>query len=102
MGRDEIDVRPVLGELALEVGDALLGAGDLALDELDRARAGRAPRPLGCSACVRGAASAGGLLGGRGRAAQVLGPAARVGDEPAVLDREQPPGDRVEERPVVA
>src|SRR5262249_31329926 len=35
--RDEVDVRPVLGEPALELRDPLLPALDLALDQLDRA-----------------------------------------------------------------
>ena len=34
-------------------------------------------------------------------AAEVLRPAARIGDEGAVLDREPPPGDGVDQRPVV-
>ena len=44
MGGDEIDVRPVAGEVALEDGDSLLAAGDLALDQFER---GRASRTLG-------------------------------------------------------
>ena len=40
---DEVDVRPVLGELPLELGDALLGAADLAFDAA-RAGSGRGAR----------------------------------------------------------
>src|SRR5439155_3717380 len=34
---DEVDIRPVFGQLPLELGDTLLAPRDLPLDELDRA-----------------------------------------------------------------
>src|SRR5262249_11254342 len=95
VGGDEVDVRPVLCELPLELRYALFAAGDLALDEFQ----GRLPlfwflrpplprfrrwRRFDLRAAVA-----------------VLRPAARVGNEVCALDREQPARDGVEERAVV-
>src|SRR5579871_6775765 len=94
---DEVDVRPVPGKLLLELRDALLGPADLSLDDLDRRRFGPSFRPGTLLASLHGLC----LLHFRLAATQVLGPAAAIGDEPARIDREQPPEDRVEQRAVV-
>src|SRR6185312_4510710 len=96
VGGDEVDVRPVLRQPPLELGDVLLAARDLALDEFERA--GAVVLFLSLPAFRLRFRRWGRFELGP---ALVVGPAARVRDELGAFDREQPPGDGIEQGPVV-
>src|SRR5439155_18440691 len=101
--RERLDVRPVRGELRLELAHLELARGDVRLDPLELARTLR-PR-LRRLRRLRLALDLG-LEGDRARrpllaAAQHLRPAALVGVQLAVPDRERALGDGIEKRTVV-
>src|SRR5580765_526046 len=102
MRADQVDVRPVLGELPLELGDPLLGPRNLTLDELERRRA-FASRWRGRLLALRLRL----LRRGHGRlpleqaSLECFRPAARVGHDFVILDRDHSPRHRIEQRAVV-
>ena len=101
MRGDDVHVAPVLGELALELGDLDLAGGDLRLHLLELARASRLGRPRLLLLRFRRR----GRLGRCGHAlvaaGDVVGPAAVVRADRAVLDRQRAVGDRIEQGAIV-
>ena len=101
VSRQHLDIVPVFRQMPLELGHGRFMLGDLCLDSLE----------------LRGSVCRDGLLArlcplalrrrGRGRSLarftlpDIFGPAAVVGVEPAVFDRNRSLGDCVEERAVV-
>ena len=100
MRGEDFGVTPVFGQPALEVGDLELALLDRGLDQLELAAAGRL-RLLGSRlflALLRLRRRRSVLAGAD---AGVVGPAAGVGAEASVLDRDDPLGDGVEHSAVV-
>src|SRR5438132_6051205 len=94
MGLQRLDVAPVLGELRLELGNALLALGDLRFEPLQLRRALR----LGARRLRLGALRLLRLrrLGELLAAADVVRPAAVVARDRPVLERESAVGDSVD------
>src|SRR5919197_1097 len=97
MRREGLDVVPVLGETALELGHCTLPLGDLRLDAFELRRRPALRRRLLGFRFLRRRRRRARLLS----PAHVLGPATVVGVEPLMLDRKRPLRDRVEQRAVV-
>ena len=102
--RKDVDVRPVLGELLLELRDGRLERRDLVLDPVEL---GRALRALASASSRRTCGFGFSTFGGASSAARSSRMRTYSAQPPSyeliapVLDRERALGDRVEERAVV-